>query len=172
MRRLTVAVVLVCVVLTALPAAAGKIGFVNAERAAVEVEEGKRKWSEFQRWQAPQQARLDTLRDQVMALREQLAKAQGTATPEQINEIQQREIDSVRAFEDARRVYERELDARQAEFLSTIANRISELGKEYAEANDYDAVFLMTAQPMVYVAPGVDITDVLIALYNERYPVE
>ena len=43
--------------------------------------------------------------------------------------------------------------------------------KEYAEANDFDAVFLMTAQPMVYVSEAANLTDEVVAMYNERYPV-
>ena len=170
MRRWIPAVV-VLTFLVALPASAGKIGFVNAERAVAQVDEGKQKFEELRAWQEPQQARLDGLRDRVMALRQQLAQAQETAQPDALSAIERNELEARRAFEDARRDYERELEARKNAFLDEIAVKISALGKEFAEANDYDAVFLMTAQPMVYISDTADLTDEVVAMYNERYPV-
>jgi len=170
MRRWIPAVV-VLVVLVALPVSAGKIGFVNAEQAVAQVDEGKQKFEELRAWQEPQQARLDGLRDRVMALRQQLAQSQETANPDALSAIERNELEARRAFEDARRDYERELEARKNAFLDEIAVKISALGKEYAEANDFDAVFLMTAQPMVYVSEAANLTDEVVAMYNERYPV-
>ncbi len=170
MRRWIPAVVALTL-LVALPVSAGKIGFVNAEQAVAQVDEGKQKFEELRAWQQPQQARLDGLRDRVMALRQQLTREQETATPDQLSVIERNELEARRAFEDARREYERELEARKDAFLDEIAVKISALGKEFAEANDYDAVFLMTAQPMVYVSEAADLTDEVIAMYNERYPV-
>lgn len=170
MRRLTVSVI-VLVLLVALPAAAGKIGFVDAERAAGEIEEGKVKIAEVQAWQAPYQARLDRLREQVLALRDQLNAQQGTASPEAIAEIERNQVEAVRAFEDARRDYERELDLKQRELLDDISRKIREIGVEYAQANDYDAVFLVGTMPMVYVAESADLTNTIIEIYNQRHPV-
>jgi len=169
MRRLALPILLI-VLLAAIPATAGKIGFVNAELAIAQVEEGKVEFEKLQTWQNPRQATLDRLRDRVMALREQLAEAQGSATPDELSSIERNELDARRAFEDARRDYERELEEKKNEFLSVIASKIGAVGTEFAKANDFDAVFLLTAQPMVYVSETADITDDVIAAYNKRYP--
>jgi outer membrane protein len=170
MRRLIVPIILV-VLLAAVPATAGKIGFVDAERAVELVEEGKQKFEDLKAWQAPQQAKLDGLRDRVLLLREQLSRAQDSAAPEAILTIERNELDARRAFEDARRDYERELAERTDAFLAEIAAKIGTVGADYGKANDYDAVFLLTAQPMVYVSESADITDLVVEMYNERYPV-
>lgn len=170
MRRLAVLVFLV-VLLAALPATAGKIGFVNAELAISQVEEGKTEFEKLQAWQNPKQAKLDRLRDRVMALREQLAEAQSSATPEELSSIERNELEARRAFEDARLDYERDLEEMKNKFLSVIASKIGAVGTEYAKANDFDAVFLLTAQPMVYVSETADITDEVVEAYNKRYPV-
>ncbi len=169
MRRLTVPIILV-VLLTTIPAMAGKIGFVDAERAVSQVDEGQKKFDELRAWQDPQQARLDSLRQRVMVLREQLAREQDSASPEAIQAIERNELDARRAFEDAARNYERELEERKNAFIGELASKIGEVGAEYGKANDYDAVFLLTAQPMVYVADSADITSLVVELYNERYP--
>ncbi len=170
MRRATVIFVALALLAVA-PATAGKIGFVNAERAVAEVEEGQAQFAELRAWQEPQQARLDGLRGRIMALREQLAREQGSATPEALAAIERNELEARRAFEDARRAYERELEERKNAFLDEIASKLGTLGAEYAKANGYDAVFLLTGQPMVYVSTEADITGTLIGMYNERFPV-
>lgn len=172
MRRLILPVCVIAL-LAAVPATAGKIGFVNAELAISQVEEGKAEFEVLRQWQEPQQANLDQLRDRVMRLREQLAVAQQSesSTPEAIRSIENNELEARRAFEDARRDYERELEARKEKFLSVLASKIGAVGTEYAKANDYDAVFLLTAQPMVYVSETADITEEVVKAYNEQYPV-
>jgi Skp family chaperone for outer membrane proteins len=170
MRRVTLTFVVLAVV-AALPADAGKIGFVNAEQAVARVEEGQKKFDELRSWQEPQQARLESLRGRIMTLREQLVRAQESSSREAIESIERNELEARRAFEDARREYERELETRKNAFLEEIASKIGKLGAEYGAANGYDAVFLLTAQPMVYVSETADITEILIEMYNERYPV-
>ena len=170
MRRLTVPIILV-LLLAALPATAGKIGFVDAEQAVSQVEEGKKKLAELQTWQAPYHARLDRLRAQVLALGDQLNAQQGSATPEALAEIERRQIDAMREFEDARREYERELETKKTQVLADITSKIGTIGREYAKANDFDAVFLLGGQPMVYVAEPANLTAIVIEIYNKRYPV-
>lgn len=170
MRRMTALVVLV-LILASLPAMAGKIGFVDAEWAVAEVEEGKVKLAELQAWQEPHQARLDGLRDQVLALRGQLNSKQGSVSAEALSEIERNEIEAVRAFEDARREYERELEAKKNEVLAAITSKIATIGADYAKANDYDAVFLLGAQPLIYISEASNLTDEVIEIYNQRYPV-
>jgi len=167
---MTAPIVLV-LVLVALPVAAGKVGFVDAERAVAQVEEGKVKLAELQAWQGPFQARLDRLRSQVLALRDQLNSQQGSASPEAVAEIERRQIDAMRAFEDARREYERELESKKTEVLATITSKFGAIGAEYAQANDFDVVFVLGAQPVIYLAKSADLTDQIIEIYNQRYPV-
>lgn len=171
MRRMIAPVVLLAL-LAAIPVSAGRIGFVDAEQAVAEVEEGKAKIAELQAWQAPYHTRLDRLREQVLALDDQLAEKRGQVTPEAYSEIEKRRIDAMRAFEDARREYERQLDAKKEEILGDIASKIGVIGAEYAKANDFDAVFLLKAQPMMYVATSVNLTDKIVEIYNQRYPVD
>jgi Skp family chaperone for outer membrane proteins len=168
MRSVKTLVMLLCLVLTSVSATAGKIGFVDAERAISNVDEGKKKFEELVAWQEPRQANLDRLRDQVLSLREQLADAE---TEEARAEIERNQVVAVRAFEDARRDYERDLESKKDEFLATISSKIALIGQEYAKENDYDAVFLLSGQPMVYVSETANLTDTIVELYNQRYPI-
>jgi Skp family chaperone for outer membrane proteins len=46
------------------------------------------------------------------------------------------------------------------------------VASEFAAANGFDAVFVLNAQPLVYLAESSDITDRVIKIYDERYPVD
>ena len=170
MRRLTVPIILV-ILLAAFPAFAGKIGFVDAERAVAEVEEGKVKLAEIQTWQAPYHARLDRLRDEVLQFRDQITAQEGKVSEEAIAEMERNQIDAMRRFEDARRDYERELENKKSEVLAAITTRIGGIASEYGKANDFDAVFVLGAQPVIYVSDSANLTDKVIEIYNQRFPV-
>jgi len=52
-----------------------------------------------------------------------------------------------------------------------VATRVRDLAGEYAAANGFDAIFMFETAPLVYVAASSIITDALIRLYDEHYPV-
>jgi hypothetical protein len=55
--------------------------------------------------------------------------------------------------------------------LAQVATRIRDLAGEYAAANGFDAIFMFESTPLVYVAESAVITDAVIRLYDQRYPV-
>jgi Skp family chaperone for outer membrane proteins len=87
------------------------------------------------------------------------------------SELERTARDAVRAFEDARRDFQRDLEKKQEDFLAEIAVKVGTVASDYAKANDYDAIFVLNAQPLIYVADSADLTDTVIRLYDERFPV-
>ncbi len=67
---------------------------------------------------------------------------------------------------------DREFDAKQRELLAEVATRIRNVASEYAAANGFDAVFALDSQPLVYIADSAIITNAVIRLYDEKYPVD
>jgi hypothetical protein len=43
---------------------------------------------------------------------------------------------------------------------------------DYAAVNSIDAIFILNNQPLVYIAESAIITDAVIRLYDERFPIE
>jgi Skp family chaperone for outer membrane proteins len=127
MRSKTVFLTVACSLLIAGSAVAGKIGFVDAERAVSSVKEGQ-------------------------------------------EDLQNQELQARRAFEDARRKFERDVDDKQNEFLGDVAVKVGTVASDYGRDNDYDAIFVLKAQPLVYVRESADLTDIVIELYDERFP--
>ena len=56
--------------------------------------------------------------------------------------------------------------------MREVAQRVGEMASEYGRANGFDAIFLYNAQPLAFIADGANVTDIVISMYNERYPVQ
>lgn len=165
--RLAVAAAL----LVPFPAVAAGIGFVDAERAVASVEEGKAKLGELEAWAVPEREKLERLGARVNEIRQQIASQGSVASPEVIQRLRDDELSARRAFEDAKRDFERRLEKKQNEFLGAIATKVGTVASDYAKANGLDAIFVLNAQPLIYVAESADLTDEIVRLYNERFPV-
>jgi len=170
MRRVKSAAVLAMLMLATAPALAGSIGFVDAERAVASVKEGQAKLREFEAWAEPERQRVEALQARMNDLRQQINQQSTVAAEEALEELRQRELDARREFEEARRAFQRQLEAKQNEFLGDVAVKVGTVASEYGKTNGYDAIFVLNAQPLVFVAESADITDTIIKLYDERYP--
>jgi Skp family chaperone for outer membrane proteins len=159
------------VVLTAVPAMAGRIGFLDAEKAVSMVKQGQAQFRLLEAWATPRQQEVNRLRDRAVELTNQLASQRNVASAEVVAQLERQVLDARRAFEDAGRNYERDLDAKQNELLGEVALRIGQVASEYGRANDFDAIFMLKAQPLAYISEAADVTDTVIRLYDEKYPV-
>ena len=102
-------IVVVLAMLSALPAMAGKVGFLDAERAVASVQEGKRQLQALDEWARPRRERLDQVRASLIELDKQLAAQRSIATAEVIKELESEFLQARREFEDAGRSFNREV---------------------------------------------------------------
>jgi Skp family chaperone for outer membrane proteins len=160
------------VMLVAVPAAAGNIGFLDAERAVATVKEGQKQMQAYEAWVKPRRDQVEQLRARTAELDQQLNAQRNVASAEAVQELEQQFLKARREFEDAGRAFNREVEAKQDEFLGKVATQVGAVASEFAAANGFDAVFVLNAQPLVYLAESSDITDRVIKIYDERYPVD
>jgi outer membrane protein len=158
-------------VLSALPAAAGGVGVLDAQRAVQEVEQGKAKFEELDAWAAPRQQQIEAMRTELVEVNNQFTQQRAVATQEVLADLQSRLRDLNRNLEDATRNFNRDAEAKQRELLDEVAVQVGKVASEYAEERDFDVVLIFDAQPLVYMSQRADITDKVIELYNQKYPV-
>jgi len=159
------------VILAAVPACAGPIGFLDAERAVLSVQEGKSQLKILDDWATPRRAHLEELKGQVAALNQQIATQQAAVSPEALAQLQSQLVQAQRELEDGARVFNRELPARRDAMLSELSAKLMTVAGEYAQANGLDAIFLLGARAVAYYSKSLDVTDAVIRLYDERHPV-
>jgi len=162
----------VVVVCAAIPAAAGDVGFLDSERAIKTVKEGQRQMQALNEWSDQKADEVERMRSRVADLTQQLNAQRTVASPDAVRQLEDELLQAQRAFEDAGRALQRDFEAKQRELLALVATRVRDLAGEYAEANGFDAVFMLESQPLVYIASSAVITDAVIQLYNERYLVD
>ena len=166
--RWTLVVVAISV---AVPALAGKIGFLDAERAVTSVGEGKRQLKVLEDWARPRRERLQEMQTNLLNLNNQLTTQRSVASAESVKQLEEQALNARREFEDAARAFNRDLDAKQNEYLEDVATKIGTVASDYGRANDFDAIFMLQTQPLVYVRDSADLTATVIRLYDERFPV-
>jgi len=158
-------------ILTALPAVAGKVGFVDVEKAAATVQQGKEAIREFEQWAAPRRKRLNALKAVAIKAAQQLAKERGVASDAVLEKLQDKAVKAKRAFEDAVREFNRQAGAKRDHLLNTVATRMRTIINEYAKTHGYDAVLVFKPMTIIYLSKTSDLTDTVIKLYNQRFPV-
>ena len=172
MRWMSRWVLVLVMVLAAAPAIAGKVGFLDVEKAVSTVKEGQAQMQALEAWTKPRREELEQLRERAVELTNQLAAQRNVASADVVSQLEKDVVQARRAFEDAGRAFNRDLDAKQGEMLGDVALRLGQVASEYGKANDFDAIFTLQAQPLIYVADSANVTEIVIRLFDERYPVQ
>lgn len=158
-------------IFTAASAGAGQIGFLDAERAVLSVREGASRLKELEAWATPRRTQLEGLQGQVAELNQRLAAQRNVASPEALAQLDRELVQAQRELEDQVRAFNRDLPARRDRMLGELSAKIMTVAAEYAEANGFDAIFLLGARAVGYYSKSLDVTDAIIRLYDERHPV-
>lgn len=149
---------------------AQKFVFVDVERAIALSDEGKARLGELQEWARPRQEELASLASEISTLQGEIASRQGVATQDALAELNRRLVARQREFEDRQRRTRRELEDRQNRLLRELGEKLQEVINTYAQQQNFTAVFIFRPEELAYLSPAADITDVVIGLYNERFP--
>ncbi len=160
------------IVAAAAPATAGRVGFLDTQGAIRGVAEGRRQLAILDAWANQRSDQYEAVQQRVTELGRQLEAQRPVASAETLARLERELVQAQRDLEDAGRNLRRDLEAKQRELLAAVATRVREIASEYAAANGFDAVFSIEAQPLIYIADSVVITDAVIRLYDERFPVE
>jgi outer membrane protein len=150
--------------------APAKIAFVYVQKALASTDEGKARLKDLNDWAQPRQDELAKLDKEVNDLKGQIMSQQGVASDDAIAELNRQLVTKRRQFEDRQRDAKRDFEAKQQTILRDIGGKLQDVINTYSEANHYTAVFIFNPDQLAYLAPSADITNVVIKLYNERYP--
>ncbi len=148
-----------------------KIAFVFVQKALASTDEGKIRLKQLDDWTKPRQQELEKLDKDINDLKGELVAKQGVATDDAVADLNRRLIAKQREFEDKQRTAKRDLDEKQQALLKDIGGRLQEIITKYAQDNRYTAVFIFKPDDLAYLADSADITDTIVKLFNQRYPV-
>jgi len=159
---------------TAGSASGGKVAVISVRQAIVSTAEGKQASAELQSQFAPRQNELENLNKQVNDLRQQLAANQTTWSDEQKAKAQTQGQRLAAQLERKNNELKEDVNAAQAEVVDRIGRKMMDVLDRYARENGFVAVFDSSAQnsPILYASSNIDITQEIIKLYDQAYPVK
>jgi outer membrane protein len=148
-----------------------KIAFVNVERAIASTNEGRVKLRALDDWARPRQDEINQLAKELTDLQQAIMVRQATATQDELSDMNRKYITKKRQLEDKQRDAKADFNQRQTALLKDLGGKLQEVINNYAQKNQYTAVFILKSDDLAYLANDADITDIIVKLYNEAYPI-
>jgi outer membrane protein len=150
--------------------APAKVAFVMIEKAVAKTQEGSVRLKELEDWAKPRQEELTRLNKEIGQLQSDLATKRGIANDQAVDEINRKLVARQREFEDKQRIARRDFDERQTAVLKDLGGRLQEVISRYGDENRFTAILMLKSDYVAYIANSADITDTIIKLYDQRFP--
>ena len=155
-------------------AAPTKIAILNVRQAIVSTLEGKQASAQLQTQFAPQQTDLENVQKQITDLQNRLNNGARTLSDDEKARLQREGEMLSHQFQRKQDDLNEEVNAAQSDVVVTIGRKMLEVLDRYSRENGYAAVLDTSAQgtPVVYGSSQVDITQEIVHLYDQQYPVK
>ena len=154
-------------------AAPNKVGVVDVRAAIIATAEGKQASAELQSKFAPRQAELENLNKQINDIRQRLQAGVNTLSPEEQARLQRQGESFAKQLERKQNEYQQDVNDEQSDVVDRIGRKMVDVLNRYSRENGYAVVLDSSAQntPLIYKSDGIDITQDIVRLYDQAYPV-
>jgi outer membrane protein len=160
---------------SAAPAAAPtKVGVINIRQAIVSTAEGKQASAELQSQFASRQNELENLSKQIGDLQQRLTAGERTLSEDEKARLSQQGQKLTAQLDRKKNEYQEDVNASQGEAIDRIGRKMLDVLDRYARENGYVAVFNTATDnsPVIYASAQIDITQDIIRLFDQAYPVK
>jgi len=155
-------------------AAAMKVGVINIQAAIAGTAEGKQAAAELQSQFSPRTTELQNLQKQIQDLGARVQNGQTTLSDEEKARLQrQYEIQS-RLFQRKQQEFQDDSNDAQQEVVNRIGRKMIDVIDKYSKENNYSVILDESSQqtPVIYAANQIDVTQDIIRIYDQSYPVK
>lgn len=158
----------------AAAAAPAKIAVLNIRNAIVATAEGKQAQAQLQSQFAPKQNELQNVQKQIEDLQRKMSEGARTLSDDEKARMQRQGEMLSRRLQRGNDDLNEELNAAQGEVVDGIGRKMLEVLDRYARENGFTAVLDTSAQgsPVVYGSAQSDITQEIVRLYDQAYPIK
>lgn len=155
-------------------AAPSKIAVINVRNAIVATAEGKQAQAQLQSQFAPKQNELQGMQKQIEDLQRRMTEGARTLSDDEKGKMQREGELLSRRLQRGNDDLNEELNAAQGELVDGIGRKMLEVLDRYARENGFTVVLDTSAQgsPVVYGSSNADITQEIVRLYDQAYPVK
>jgi outer membrane protein len=158
----------------AAPAAPVKIAVLNVRQAIVATTEGKQASAQLQSQFAAQQSDIQNMQKQIQDLQSRLSNGARTLSDDEQGRLQRQGELLARQFQRKQDDLNEAVNAAQSDIIDNIGRKMLDVLDRHARESGYTIVLDTSAQgsPVVYGSSQIDITQEVIRLYDQAYPVK
>jgi outer membrane protein len=150
------------------------VGIINLRGAIGSTAEGKQASAELQSQFAPRSSEIDALTKQINDLQQKLQAGQGKLSQEEETRLTAEGQRLTQRLDRRRNDFQEDATAAQQEVLERIGRKMVDVLDRYARENGFSVVLDTSGQnsPILYASNQVDVTQDIIRLYDQQYPVK
>src|ERR1700677_3035349 len=151
-----------------------KFGVINVQAAVQSTGEGKQAGAELQAQFAPRQAELQNMQKQIADDEARLRAGQTTLSDDEKARLA-REYDNLnRSFQRKTQDAQDDFNQAQQDVINRIGRKLIEIIDKYSKENGYGLILDTSSQqtPVMWAANQIDITQDIVRLYDQSYPVK
>jgi outer membrane protein len=151
-----------------------KVGVLNMEAAITGTQEGKQASNELAAKFAPRQTELQNLQKQIQDIGTRLQTTSNTLSDDERYRLQ-RESDTLnRTLQRKQQEARDDFQDAQQDLINGLGRKLMTVLDKYSADNGYAVIFDTSSQqtPVIYAARTIDVTQDIIKLYDETYPVK
>jgi outer membrane protein len=155
-------------------AATPKVGVISVQVAIQSTAEGKQSAAELQSRFAPRQTELDNLRKQIEDLQTRLRTTSNTLSDEEKARLAREGDQLTRTYQRKQQDSQDDFNEAEREIVDRIGRKMIDILDKYSKENGYSIILDTSAQntPVIYAANTIDVTQDIIKLYDQSYPVK
>jgi outer membrane protein len=155
------------------PASGKAIGIINLRGAIGSTAEGKQASAELQSQFAPRSAEIDTLTKQINDLQQKLQAGAGKFSQEEEARLTTEGQRLTQRLDRKRTDFQEDASAAQQDVLERIGRKMVDVLDRYARENGFSVILDTSGQnsPLLYASEQVNVTQDIIRLYDQAYPV-
>jgi outer membrane protein len=154
--------------------AGGKVGVLSIQAAIASTAEGKVAAAELGSQFAPRSTELQNMQKQIDDLRSRLQTGQSTLSDDEKARLQREGEQLNRNFQRKQQEMQDDVTDAQQEVVNRIGRKLVDVLNKYAQENGYSIILDTSGQqtPVLYAANQIDVTQEIIHLYDQNYPVK
>ncbi len=155
-------------------APAKSVGIINLRGAIGSTSEGKQASAELQSQFAPRTAELDNYTKQINDLQQKLQASQGKLSQEEEGRLTAEGQRLTQKYDRKRTEFQDDVSAAQQDVLERIGRKMVDVLDRYARENGFSVILDTSGQnsPILFASNQVDVTQDIIRLYDQSYPVK
>jgi outer membrane protein len=159
---------------TSAASAPTKVGVINVQAAIASTAEGKQAGAQLQSQFAPRETELQNLQRQIEDLRSRLQTGQTTLSDDEKARLSRQGDQLTRTLQRKQQEFQDDTNDAQQEVVNGIGRKLVDVLDKYSRENGYSVILDTSAQatPVLFAANQIDVTQDIIRLYDQAYPVK